>query len=151
MFREAVLAEKLFKFPDRMAQVPAGPGKEEKIIHIPHITDPPAAGEMVIDFPEVEGGQEGAEGTATGDTPGGGVKRSAVFNRIIVKLAQQGQMDRMGDILPELSHEDIPADTGVILPDIQPADEAKSGVAHIPYGVLQGSFTAVAGHVRAKR
>ncbi|WP_048044317.1 hypothetical protein, partial [Methanosarcina mazei] len=110
----------------------------------------PAAGEMVVDFPEVEGGQKGTEGTAAGDTPRGRVKRSAVFNGVSEELAEQGEMDRVSDVLSELSHEDIPADTGVILPDVQPADEAKPGIAHVSYGVLQGSLTAVAGHVRTE-
>ncbi|EAC1404754.1 hypothetical protein APX81_18060 [Escherichia coli] len=74
---------------------------------------------MVINIPAVEGGRQRTDGTAAGGIPGKG-KRTALFNGVSEELAEQRESDR-------------------ILPDIQPADKVKSGIAHISYGVLQAS------------
>ncbi|EJB8777199.1 hypothetical protein M1719_21495 [Salmonella enterica subsp. enterica serovar Give] len=82
--------------PDRPSQVPPGRGQYQKIIHVPGIRHMAVSAEDVVGFCQVEGGQQGAERTAPGDTPQGRVKFPAVFHAVVENEMNASQLFKYG-------------------------------------------------------
>ncbi|EDI0562698.1 hypothetical protein CCW43_24915 [Salmonella enterica] len=86
--------------PDRLSQVPPGRGQNQEVVHVQGIRHMAVSAEDVVGFCQVEGGQQGAERPAPGDTPQGRVKFPAVFHVVVEELREE---------VPEYRGRHIPA------------------------------------------
>ncbi|EIB0653253.1 hypothetical protein O7O33_004752, partial [Salmonella enterica] len=86
MLFKSSLCEMPVQRADSPSQVPPGRGQNQEVVHVPGIRHMTVPAEDVVGFCHVEGGQQGAERTAPGDTPQGRVKFPAVFHAVVEEL-----------------------------------------------------------------
>ncbi|EDI3121065.1 hypothetical protein LAP91_004514 [Salmonella enterica] len=109
--------------PDSPSQVPPGRGQNQEVVHVPGIRHMAVPAEDVVGFCQVEGGQQGTERTAPGDTPDGSVKFPAVFHAVVEELTEEVPEYRGRHIPAQLFIQQGFSDAGVIPPDIRTEHE----------------------------
>jgi hypothetical protein len=82
------------------------------------------AGKMGVHLNQVERRQQGAEGARAGYPHFWGMELPAVLNTVSQKLCQKVKMHRMVNMASQLRHKEVATNSGIVSPDIGPADKA---------------------------